>query len=364
MDMENVKLYHFLHHTVGITNNRHPNLVLNNPDSLIATVETLVGVELAFYPGQRYEYGTQNYNVLGMVIESASGQSYETFMQEYLFKPLGLTQTFSNKDYAEQSGLLAQGYAINFIFTTARHDSPEIGGMVPTGGIISSARDMMRWMQIQLGLADDIPTIFKEIIPRSHIGDQSVTAESYRGIYSYYAAGWSVSVDGRRVEHKGNNPSFATYVLLIPEEQIGITVLSNINSLNPFSVADNIADILSGRLAQGYSMDYEQIVDIAFTLVTLLGSVATALFILLGIRRRKQNMKRPITRKRLALMICWSAITLCMGVLCCFFPWLIVRGNWQYAITFLSYSLLTGLITLVLLSASITWLVGFPRRTE
>ena len=298
-----------------------------------------------------------------MVIESASGQSYENFMQEHIFKPLGLTQTFANREYAEQSSRLAQGYATNFVFLTTPKDSPEAGGMVPTGYLISSARGMSRWMGIQLGIIEDIPVIFTELITRSHIIDQSVTSHSWRGVDSYYAAGWSVSLDRSRIEHEGNVPSFATYVLLLPKEQIGIAVFSNMAQLNPFSIADSVAEILGGNLEQSYSMDSEQIADIVFTLITVLGSLLAILFVFLGLHRKKQNTILTVSKKRLALIICWSVITLGMGVLCYFFPWLIVRGTWQLAVTFYSYSILTGLITLVLLSACITWFVSFPRRT-
>lgn len=49
-----------------------------------------VDVELAFTPGEHYEYGTINYDVLGLVIETVSGQSYENFMKEQVLNPLGL----------------------------------------------------------------------------------------------------------------------------------------------------------------------------------------------------------------------------------------------------------------------------------
>ena len=57
VDMQNVRLHHFMHHTVGITNQRHPNPIFMNrtrPDTLQDTVEALIGAELEFYPGDRY----------------------------------------------------------------------------------------------------------------------------------------------------------------------------------------------------------------------------------------------------------------------------------------------------------------------
>lgn len=53
-----------------------------------------VDSELSFYPGKQYTYGTVNYDVLGLVIEMVSGQSYEDFMREQVFQPLGLHQAY------------------------------------------------------------------------------------------------------------------------------------------------------------------------------------------------------------------------------------------------------------------------------
>ena len=367
VDMQDVRLYNFLYHTVGITNMQHPNLVLDRPgpDTLQNTVEALIDAELVFFPGERMEYGTKNYNVLGLVIESVSEQSYESFMEEQIFQPLGLTQTFANRDHAIATNRLAQGYFTTFIFATRQRDSAEARGSVPTGYIITSAQDMARWMGIQLGLIEDIPAVFKEIIPRSHIGDQSVEPENLMGWYTYYAAGWIVSVDGERVEHEGGNPSFATYILLLPEEQIGVAVLSNSRTTNTMPIANHVVDILGGNLGARYPTGIIQMLDMVLTIATVFGSIIAIYFFLLGLHRKQQDNKLSISGKRGILIALWSVITLMICVL----PYAILRVatgvNLRDLLHMLMpYSLLTGFIALVLLSASITWFVAFPRRTK
>jgi len=364
VDMQNVRLYHFLYHTVGITNLQHINLILNRegPDTIKNTVEALIDAELAFSPGERMEYGTKNYIVLGLVIESVSGQSYENFMEERIFQPLGLTQTFANRDHATATGNFAQGYINTFIFATLRRDSPEARGSVPTGYIITSAKDMARWMEIQLGMKEDIPAIFKEITPRSHIGNQSVEADYFMGRYFYYAAGWMICVDGNSIEHGGDNPSFVTYVRLLPEEQIGITILSNSTAGNVISIADNITEMLRGHSGTRYSLSMIQLLDIVFTIITVLGSIFTIVFFLLGLRKKRQgNKKRTISKKRMILIALWSVITLIIGIS----PHIAIGGVLiVFLLMWMPYSLLTGLIILTLLCGSITWFVVFPRRMK
>lgn len=117
VDMQKLTLNNFLYHTSGLTNIRHIQNIPqgNTPDMLQKTVETLVDAELAFSPGEQYNYGTVNYDVLGLVIEIVSRQSYEDFMKEQVFLPLGLHQTYVYKEDAQATGQLAQGYRSSFL---------------------------------------------------------------------------------------------------------------------------------------------------------------------------------------------------------------------------------------------------------
>lgn len=117
VDTQSLTLNNFLHHTSGLTNIRHTQNIPqgNTPDMLQKTVEMLVDAELAFPPGEQYNYGTVNYDVLGLVIEIVSQQSYEDFMKEQVFQPLGLYQTYVYKEDAQATGQLAQGYRSSFL---------------------------------------------------------------------------------------------------------------------------------------------------------------------------------------------------------------------------------------------------------
>jgi len=355
VDMQDVRLYHFMHHTSGLLLNSEPGLTLQGG------VEALVNAELAFFPGESFAYGNGNYNILGLVIETVSGQSYESFMEERIFRPLGMMQTFANRDRAVATGQFAQGYATQFIFLTVPRDAGATESRVPTGFLISSAQDMARWMGIQLGLVTDIPEIFHTIIPRTHESGHWVAQWD-----GYYTAGWLVSEEGRRIEHSGMNHSFSTFALLLPEEQIGITVLANsCQTINTTSIADSIADILGGNMETSYPMGETQIMDIAFTLGTILASAFAVMFFIFGLRRRKQNEKQSRTKKRIVLIALWSVITLALIVFSYAFPRTIIPfGSWSFALTLVSLSFLTVFVALVLLSASITWCVAFPRRRK
>ena len=365
VDMQYVRLYHLLHHTIGITNQRHMNPVLSGtvPDTLQDTVEAMIDAELVFYPGERFEYGTLNYTILGLVMEGASEQSYESFMEEKIFIPLGLVNTFANRDHAYETGRMSQGYATSFIFFTNPNDSPEARGSVPTGYIISSAYDMARWMNIQLGLVGDIPKIFHTIIAKSHQADRSVPSNPFAEIYYFYAAGWMVSEDGMIVQHSGGNPGFATHVHMWLEDGVGITFLSNTNNTDGYAIANNIRGILDGDLDQSYSMPAMQILDFAFTVVTVAGGLLAVLLFLLGLRRIKQEKLHRLTGKRFALIAVWAVITLSMCILSFMLPSLL-GINWSLLFVYSAYSVLTGMIALALLCANATWFVCAKTTTK
>jgi len=234
---------------------------------------------------------------------------------------------------------------------------PEARGSVPAGYIITSAEDMARWMGIQIGIIQDIPDIFRTIVSKSHEQGQSVTSTDGE----YYAAGWEVNLNEGTVEHGGGNPGFSTYVLLFPEEQIGITVLTNLAGVDAHLIAENIKGILDGNLQQNYSMSMEQILDIVVSILTVVAGLLIILLVFLGLHRRRQGQKCHLSKKRVALIvICFViSITLC---LVCTFPGLMFGSSWSFIMTWMPYSLLTVIITLTLLSISVTWFMAFTCR--
>ena len=362
VDMQNVRLYNFMHHTSGL-----PLVTKEGLSTLKSGVEALIDSELLFFPGEQFEYGNGNYNILGLVIETVTGQSYETFMEESIFRPLGMMQTFAYREAAVATGQFAQGYARQFIFFTVTRNAPESQKTenIPTGYLISSAQDMTRWKQVQLGLATDVPEIFHTIVSRSHKQGRSVAIpEGFPfPVGSHYAGGWILNAEKHSVEHGGNNPSFSTYVLLLLDEQAGITILANsCQVLDTNQIAHSIADILQGNLDVTYSMGGVQIQDVVFTLITVIGTLLALVFLAFALGRIKKGDKRPLTKKRIALIALWVIITVVIVVALFIFPRLMGSGaTWSLVLSIVSFSILTWLVALILLCASITLFVAFPQ---
>ena len=356
VDMQSLTLNHFLYHSSGLTNGKHFASIPqgNTQDMLRNTVEVFVDAELAFAPSEKYDYGTMNYDVLGLVIETVSGQNYESFMVEQVLEPLGLYNTYLYEADAQATGHLAQGYRSSFFITTP-YNAPDYAGNKPAGYIISSAWDMARWMGIQMGMIHDIPEIFQSIIAKSHVGNTSV--QDVNGLY--YAAGWEVNSDRTLIQHGGGNPNFRSNVIMFPEEQLAICLLSNGANTNR-DLVKNIKSFLDGNHMQSYRMDFTQLLDIILSCAALITVTLTIMFFLMGLRRKKCGNPQPLTKKRITIICFWLIITVAVCVMCWISP-AFFGGDWAYTFVWLTYSLPTASILLVILSASITWFVYAKR---
>ena len=274
-----VTLKNLLHHTSGIPFETIGYIPEGSSDDMLErTVRNLIGVELDFYPGQKYSYATINYDILGLIIEVITGDNYENFIIEKICKPLGLNHTYLFKQEAQETGLLAKGYKTEF-FQVWEYNAPEYRGNTPAGYIISSIDDMARWMQIQMGFVE-APEPYAELITKSHISDRTVTAVND---YSY-AAGWNVHIRGEYLIHGGSNPNFSSMVMINMEQKIGICVLTNLNSNAPGYICENFFHAYFGQPYTKYEMDIYQFMDEVFSLLLIVLLISGIVFTILLIR--------------------------------------------------------------------------------
>lgn len=147
---EEISIANLIYQTSGFTNNetKFPKPELDM--SLEDYIHTLSGQELAFYPSSQYAYANANYAILGLIIEAVSGKSYADFTKEVIFEPFGLHNTYANPDLAMKEGTIIQGSRLSF-FSSHPYQVAIRPASIPSGYIISNAKDISRWLQIQLG---------------------------------------------------------------------------------------------------------------------------------------------------------------------------------------------------------------------
>ncbi len=116
--------------------------------TLRTAVEELRQARLIAQPGAEFHYFNENYQVLGLLVETISGLPYGQYVQENIFTPLDMENSFADPVRAEQAGV-AQGHGVLFGFPISREEAHPIYE-TPSGRITSTAEDMAHFLIAQL----------------------------------------------------------------------------------------------------------------------------------------------------------------------------------------------------------------------
>ncbi|MHC1748345.1 MAG: hypothetical protein AB9856_08140 [Cellulosilyticaceae bacterium] len=217
---------------------------------------------------------------------------------------------------------------------------------------------MAHWMNIQMGNASDIPEVLKVAIMKSHHGGVSVPGVNNM----HYAAGWMVNDDKTIIEHPGNNPNFSTEVVILPNERTALCLLTNGTNTN-IGLVKNIKDILDGNLTQSYKISSMQLLDILLSFATIIVSLLAIILFILGLRQKKMNGRESITKSSILITAVWLMVIVIMCIMCWGLP-MLFGFDWSTLLVWQTYSILTVLISLVLLTASIAFFVSTHHHND
>ena len=221
---------------------------LLNQTSGIDTYQTFGKLERTDSYGT-HVYANANYGLLGLIIETVSGMSYEDYVTENIFNPLGMDNSAASLEKAKEKGLI-EGYRNYFgIPVAGEADYPEAihnGSWtnVPAGYISSSCSDMGKYLQMYLNDGEDI--VNGESIKSVLYDNVPVNNGSY-----YYGMGWMYSEEMYSqpiLWHAGLVENYTSNMFILPEEGIAVVVLVNMNDyLVTNNVIGNIVNPLIGE---------------------------------------------------------------------------------------------------------------------
>ena len=249
-----ITVRHLLNHTSGISTKTGRSYQGDGDTSAAAleqAVRKLKSVGLTAPVGSKHQYSTINYSVLGLIVQTVAGQSYERYVQTKVFEPLQMRNSYTSEAAAQPRGL-ATGH--NYWFGRPRAANLAYNrGLVPAGYLISSAEDMTHYVVSQLngGSYDGTSVLSPDGVAELHQpAVQTPKADTS------YGMGWFVGPrnDIPAVHHQGETFNFHANVVLIPESRKGVVVLMNAeNSLDLFTsgrmgtIADGITSLLQGQ---------------------------------------------------------------------------------------------------------------------
>lgn len=215
-----------------------------------------------------YAYDNVLYLVAGQLIESLSGQSWEEFVKARILNKVGMADSNVLHSAASSGGNVAATHAR--VDGRVRPIMPFTSDNTnPAGGINASAVDMTKWMLVLLsgGQLPDGTRLFSDRTLRQITGIVTPLAPSnpppelapLRNNFSGYALGLNVrDYRGRKMwTHTGGLPGYVSRVMMVPEVQLGVTVLTNQESGEAFdAIAYHVVDHYLGAAATDWIEAY------------------------------------------------------------------------------------------------------------
>ena len=249
-----ITVRHLLNQTSGLSTKTGRTFQGNGDISDVAlekTVRKLSSVALTAPVAKTYQYSTVNYAVLGLIVQSVAGRSYESYVQTEILDPLQMRGSFTSAAAAEHHGL-ATGY--RYWFGRPRSaDLPYNRGLVPAGYLISDAEDMTHYLIAQLngGRYGSASVLSPEGVDELH---RPAVRTPETG--TSYGMGWFVGpINGiPAIHHQGETFNFHANAVLVPGSRTGVIVLMNAeNSIDLFltgrmgTISEGVTSLLEGR---------------------------------------------------------------------------------------------------------------------
>lgn len=189
----------------------------------------------------KYAYNNLMFVVAGQIIPAVTGKSWDDFVRERIFQPLGMTHTtitsLSFKPGDNVAWPHSRGWRLKDALTPIAMTRDDV--WAAAAGIKSSANDLSKWMIAQLnhGKIDDQHRLFSEAAQRQMwaattivpISEPPATLKALKPNFSTYCLGWSArDYRGHRiVSHGGALTGMVSTVQLVPDMNLGIVILTN-----------------------------------------------------------------------------------------------------------------------------------------
>ncbi|MBN2320493.1 MAG: serine hydrolase, partial [Acidobacteria bacterium] len=229
-----ITIFHILTHTSGLPPINDPSEAAKLHPFAVTPAQNIAKIHdksLEFAPGSEFKYSNSGYILLGLLIEKVSGRSYQEFIQDNIFSPLGMNDSGydSNSDIIPRR---ANGYAPGL---KGVEHAPFIYMSLPfsAGALYSTTEDLLRW---ELGL----------------FGGKLLSAESLNRMTTPFKEEYGFglhlnTIQGRpRISHGGGIEGFNAYLAYYPDSEITVIVLANLNGNTYQRIGDQLAALAHG----------------------------------------------------------------------------------------------------------------------
>ncbi len=208
---------------------------------------------LKFEPGAKAMYSNLNYMVLGAVIETVSGQTYESYITENILQPLGMSHTGFVYTPA-----LAEREAVGTL-PVVHYYTPLLPTLLDPNALIRVREGKLFWLNKVyidatpstglIGSAPDVARLMMAYLNRGALDGElilhakSVSILTDTAPIDGHGLGWFIGESNNMhyLEHAGGGPGFATLMRVYPDKGLGIAILANGTDMDRSGLADLLA---------------------------------------------------------------------------------------------------------------------------
>jgi CubicO group peptidase (beta-lactamase class C family) len=236
----NVTISQLLSHQSGIpnflSNKSYLPQILTNKYSIEEVVTLFCSDTLEFESGSKFEYSNSNFVILSLIAEKIIEKKYKEILNQYIFKPLNMKNTYFGK--STDSINLVTGFMYGN--PEIKYDAQNVGG---AGGITSTTSDLLKWSN---AFSDE------QLLPQSKLENLFKPQAEYTDWDAYYGYGWMIdrfmfssSKKNKINYHPGTD--FGFYSMFVKQPDLGITIilLNNTGEFPRFEMTELILNELN-----------------------------------------------------------------------------------------------------------------------
>jgi CubicO group peptidase (beta-lactamase class C family) len=319
-----VTVRHLLHQASGMASKdtAFEGSDAQDPEAIEEGVRALSGSPLTGVPGEAFGYANANFNILGLLVQTVSGQPFGDYMEQHIFEPLEMAHSHPTRAGASTDNVAA-GHSLWFGAFWLQTDVPAPTTGMPSTTMYASAEDKSHEL---IALLDEGGYRDRRILQPESVAallEPRVRVDDTKG----YAMGWFTrrlveSADLSEepdldalpllVEHQGEWGNSHTYQAMVPASGLGVVLMINGNDTSAPSrlkaIDTNVLRILHGQdpvptvVQEDWLQRYSWVVSLALLLAELL-----SLWLALSVLLRRHT---PARRRWPALALAIAALAL------------------------------------------------------
>lgn len=210
-------------------------------------------INIIFPPGKVYGYQNVIYSLLGLIVESATGNSFSLVLEKKIFKPLQIKNyTLCDKDYENHRNIALPHSFDKKKNNYRRTNCPSFyDNILPAGGIAISTNEAVKFIQALLSKTHPIS---KEMMDRltcykvktcSKTRPCNKSCFCKKGLTMYYGLGCRiVNISGYDViYHTGYLSGYSSIIAIIPALELGLIVFINASATLPFDILYQLCEV-------------------------------------------------------------------------------------------------------------------------